>query len=147
MTKRTSIHALQILLVEEREEEVEEIKYELDKLELYYELSWARNAVEAIELLKDRSLRNILPDIVLIDSNLPDSSGLELVIEIRREKNWRQFSCFLLVPPGHSVPNGSPELPGLSGYINKPFSLSGATSSGKLHLMMDLMNRNEYRRL
>lgn len=124
-----------------------EIKYALDKLEFYYELSRARNAVEAIALLKDRSLRNILPDIVLIDSDLPGSSGLELVKEIRREKTWRQFSCFLLVSPGHSVPYEAPELPGLSGYINKPFSLSGASSSGKLHLMMDLMNRNEYRRL
>jgi hypothetical protein len=34
MTKLTNIHAVQILLVEESEKEVAEIKYALDKLEL-----------------------------------------------------------------------------------------------------------------
>lgn len=147
MQTRYKIKPVQILLVQQNEEEVAGIKYALDKLDLYYELSWARNGSEAIRLLKDKAIRKLIPDLVLIDDELPDRNGRMLAHEIRKEKQWRQFPCFLLVAPDNTVSLGPPDMEELSGYINKPFSINGLATSGSLNLMMDLINSSNYRRL
>ncbi len=133
---------VQILLVYRNETEVADIKYTLDKLELYYELSWASSAAEAIMVLQDKTIRRQIPDMVLIDEELQDKKGVDLLKDIRSRKDWQQFSCFLLISPDHPAASEPTDLPGLSGYINKPFSMNGAASSGSLNLVMDLMNRN-----
>jgi CheY-like chemotaxis protein len=140
------IKPVQILLVQPDEEEAEDIKNALDRMELYYEFSWARNPQEAMVLLKEKSLRRVMPDMVLIDDDMPGKTAKKLVADIRAEKEWRQCSCFLLVSPDASVKSGQPDIPGLSGYISKPFSISGAGSSGSLNLVMDLINRNQFKR-
>jgi CheY-like chemotaxis protein len=138
---------IRILLVQHNEEEVIDIKYALDKLELYYEFSWAKTADEAIAILSERTQRKQFPDMVLIDYELPGTNGKQLLQAIRGKDQWKSFSCFLLVSPDMKIAMEAPDIPGLSGYISKPFSLSGPASSGALKLVMDLINRNEYSRL
>lgn len=138
---------VQILLIQDNEQEVADIKYALDKLELYYEFSWAKDAAEALAVLSDRTQRRLLPDMVLIDHDLPGTDGKELLKTIREKEQWKNFSCFLLVSPNAKLALEPPDVPGLSGYISKPFSVSGPASSGSLKMVMDLINRSEYHRL
>lgn len=147
MPTRYRMKPVQILLVQPGEDEVADIKYALDKLDLYYELSWARNAHEALHTLTEKSIRKLTPDLVLIDEELPDGNGRTLARKIREEKQWKHFPCFLLVSPDSGIAREPPDMEELSGYINKPFSISGMATSGSLNLVMDLINSNHFRRL
>lgn len=68
---------IHILLVEDDEEIARIIKYYLAQ-EDFYEVTWAKNAAEALTLSKD----NI--DLFLLDIMLPDKSGVELCKELRQ---------------------------------------------------------------
>jgi CheY-like chemotaxis protein len=146
MQIRYTLKPVQILLVLHSEEDAAGIKYALDKLELYYELSWARDAGEALSVLKERTIRKLIPDLVLVDEELPGNNGRMLVRDIRKEKSWKQFPCFLLVTPEKPIATEPPEMEELSGYINKPFSINGLAKSGSLNLVMDLINSSNYRK-
>jgi CheY-like chemotaxis protein len=138
---------VQVLLVQHNEEEVSNTKFALDKLELYYEFSWAKTAEEALAILSAKTHKKQVPDMVLIDYELPGADIGSLLKTIRERDQWKEFSCFLLVSPDTPVAMEPPDIPGLSGYISKPFSVSGTASSGSLKLVMDLINHSEYRRL
>lgn len=138
----TRLKPVQILLVQHDENDVKDFRSALNKLELYYELSWAKNDVEAIALLQYKTHRKLLPDMMLIDYQLPDYNWSDLLKIVRNKEQWRQFPCFLLVNRDISFNWKPPDIPGLSGYISKPFSVSGPASSGSLKMVMDLINRS-----
>jgi len=82
-----------ILLVEDDQLDAMDIKRSLDKLNVLYKLVVAKNGEEAIDMMKgnhDVILEN-LPDIILIDINMPRMNGLEFLQVIRDTPEWKKI--------------------------------------------------------
>jgi two-component system, chemotaxis family, response regulator Rcp1 len=75
-----SQNTIEILLVEDNAGDVELTREAFLEGRIANRLHVARDGIEALEMLKDKTLR---PDIVLLDLNLPRKSGLEVLGEIK----------------------------------------------------------------
>ena len=114
------IHApssfIEILLVENDLNNAKLMQIYLEKLG--YQVSWAKNAAEMWEALK-----NINPAVILMDVNLPDDSGLNLVRQLRENQ---QYSHTPVIAQTAMAMNGDRETclaAGINDYISKPIDL------------------------
>ena len=112
---------------------------------MFIKLNVARNGEEAIELLKGSETGGlkILPDVVLIDINMPRMNGLEFLSIVRETEPWRNLKCFIVTTSEENIDKKEAERLGVSGHIIKPFKLNNATSMDVFNLMIDLMNMKE----
>jgi CheY-like chemotaxis protein len=142
MAKRKTMKPVKILLVEDDQLDVLDIKRSFDKLGIIYTLENAKNGEEAIEILKDSGKFGLkeLPDIVLIDINMPKMNGFELLQIIRNTDQWENLRCFIITTSNESVDRKMAESFKLSGYIVKPLKLNSPANMDTFNLMIDLMN-------
>ncbi|MBN9382979.1 MAG: response regulator [Chitinophagaceae bacterium] len=129
--------AINILLVEDDQLDIIDITRQLDKQHVIYQLHTARNGEEAIRILEEGPE---LPDIVLIDINMPKMNGLELLHIIRHREEWRGIKCFIVTTSDEKVDRRAAGSLGVSGYIIKPLKLNSPASMDAFHLMIDLIN-------
>lgn len=118
-----------------------DIRRTLDKMNLLYHLEVATNGEEAVELLQARARENgKLPDVVLIDMNMPKMNGLELLSIIRNHDSWKHLKCFIITTSEEKEDKDKVKQLGVSGYIVKPFKINNPSSIDSFNLMIDLMN-------
>lgn len=131
-----------ILLVEDDQLDVIDIQRSLDKLNILYKLAVARNGEEAIQFLEgDRGEFNgDMPDIILLDINMPRMNGLELLKIIRNTPEWRSIKCFIITTSDEKLDKETANQLGVSGYIVKPFKVNNPASLDSFNLVIDLMN-------
>ena len=134
-----------ILLIEDDNLDVIAIKRTLDKMKILYSLHIARNGEEAVDMLKGNGSKALehLPDIVLIDINMPKMNGLEFLQVVRNTEEWKQLKCFMITTSEESVDKEAAKKLGVSGYVVKPFKLNNASSMDSFNLMIDLMNMKD----
>ncbi len=139
MTTNRLVH---ILLVEDDDLDVIDIGRSLDKLGIIYQLHVARNGEEGLDILEGkRSLpQGVLPDVVLIDLNMPKMNGLEFLTMIRGNEKWRGLKCFILSTASEAADKRAANALGISGYIVKPLKLNNPASMDAFNLMIDLLN-------
>jgi CheY-like chemotaxis protein len=133
---------INILLVEDDTLDTIDIKRSLDKMKIIYSLHLARNGEEAIKMLKgdvETTLRS-LPDIVLIDINMPRMNGLEFLSTVRSVEEWKSLKCFMITTSEEKVDKEAAGKLGISGYVVKPLKLNNPLSMDAFNLMIDLMN-------
>jgi CheY-like chemotaxis protein len=133
---------INILLVEDDQLDTIDIKRSLDKINVMYNLQAARNGEEAIDMLngKINTSLNGLPDVVLIDINMPKMNGLEFLEVLRNHEEWKDLKCFIVTTSDEKVERNTAKRLGVSGYIIKPLKLNSPTSMDAFNLMIDLMN-------
>jgi len=86
----------QILLVEDSPGDVRLVQEAFKMGKLHHELTVARDGVEASELLEKGLEADALPDIVLLDLNLPRKDGRELLAEIKSHEALRRIPVVVL---------------------------------------------------
>jgi CheY-like chemotaxis protein len=133
-----------ILLVEDDQLDVINMKRTLDKMKLIYTLHVARNGEEGIEFLKNQAETSpdLLPDCILIDINMPKMNGLEFLNIVRTTDQWKHLKCFMITTSEEQVDKDAAKSLGVSGYIVKPFRINNPSSMDSFNLMIDLMNMN-----
>ena len=133
---------ISILLVEDDQLDAMDIKRSLNKLEITFKMVIARNGEEAVEILEGNHVETFeeLPDIVLIDINMPRMNGLELLTIIRNTEKWKNLKCFIITTSDEKLDKQTALNFGISGYIIKPFKLNNPSSMDSFNLMIDLMN-------
>jgi len=133
---------INILLVEDDHLDVIDITRSLVKINMLFNLSVAKNGEEAVMILNDKMCepQQELPDIVLIDINMPKMNGLELLEVIRTTSAWGHLKCFILSTSNERVDRVMAEKLGISGYIIKPLKLNSPTSMDAFNLTIDLIN-------
>ncbi len=92
-----------VLLVEDDEIDVLNVKRAFRKLAIPATIHVARNGLEALALLRgeQRPRLDPLPDLILLDMNMPKMGGLEFVQEVRRDPGLSRLKIFLFIPdPG-----------------------------------------------
>lgn len=93
------------------------------------QVSEAGNGREALEALE----AGPLPDVVLVDWNMPEMNGIELVGIIHRRPEWRAMSVMMVTTESAPEQIARALLAGAHEYLIKPFTADGLAS--KLELL------------
>jgi CheY-like chemotaxis protein len=115
-----------ILLVEDDELDVISIERTLKKLDIDYDLFIAHNGKEALSLLNNVK-NSILPDVILLDLNMPKMNGIEFLKIIRGEEKFVNLKVFIMTTSSELADRTITEELGISGYIIKPLSYTDNT--------------------
>jgi len=110
-----------ILLVEDDELDVISLKRSLKKLNIECDLFVAHNGKEALQLLTD-SHSPLLPDVILLDLNMPKMGGIEFLRVIRSDKRFSDLKVYVMTTSSEIIERTMTEQLGVSGYIIKPLS-------------------------
>ncbi|MHA3789212.1 response regulator [Flavobacterium hauense] len=115
-----------ILLVEDDELDVISVERSLKKIENEYNLYTAYNGIEALDILKKMNA-NALPDVILLDLNMPKMNGLEFLRIIRADELLKDIKVFVMTTSSESSERAEAEELGISGYIIKPLNYTDNT--------------------
>jgi CheY-like chemotaxis protein len=129
-----------ILLVEDDNLDIIDVKRTLDKMHILNNMIVARNGEDALRILSEKERSETKPDIALIDINMPKMNGLEFLGAIRKMDEWKDMKCFIITTSDEKVDRMAAKDLGISGYIVKPLKLNNPSSMDAFNLMIDLMN-------
>jgi CheY-like chemotaxis protein len=130
-----------ILLVEDDQLDIIDVKRTLDKMHILNNMMIAKNGEDALRILNDKERSTeASPDIALIDINMPKMNGLEFLSTIRKMEEWKDLKCFIITTSDEKVDRTAAKELGISGYIVKPLKLNNPSSMDAFNLMIDLMN-------
>ncbi|MGZ5219625.1 MAG: response regulator [Chitinophagaceae bacterium] len=115
-----------ILLVEDDELDIISVQRTLKKLDIAYELHTAYNGKDALDLLTGRD-RRIVPDVILLDMNMPKMNGIEFLKAIRNDEKLRSIKVFIMTTSAETIDRTTTEQLGISGYIIKPLNYKDNT--------------------
>jgi len=82
-----------------------------------YEVHTARDGAEAL-----RAVERIVPDLVLLDVMMPQTSGYEVCQRLRKRAEWQHIKIVMLSAKGRDAEVNRGLSMGADLYITKPFS-------------------------
>lgn len=109
-----------ILLVEDDEVDVMNVKRAFSKNKIMNPLFIAGNGVEALEMLDDKIIP--LPKIIILDINMPKMNGIEFLKIIRENEKLKNISVFVLTTSNEDSDKINAYNLNVAGYILKPLS-------------------------
>jgi CheY-like chemotaxis protein len=115
-----------ILLVEDDELDTISVERSLKKLESEYTLQTAYNGIEALQILRN-SDSGTLPDVILLDLNMPKMNGIEFLRIVRNDEDLKDIKVFIMTTSSESSDRDQAEELGISGYIIKPLNYTENT--------------------
>jgi len=89
-------------------------------VKLGFEVVEAANGQEAVDYL--RANPNIMPDVALIDWNMPEMNGLEFVVTVRSEPRLRQMTLMMVTTESEQSQIVRALAAGAHEYVIKPFT-------------------------
>jgi CheY-like chemotaxis protein len=116
---------LEILLVEDHEADVQLIVEGLAETTLAYKLRVVEDGQAAIDYLNQRPpyVHMPLPDLILLDLNLPKKSGTEVLDEIKTDSRFRRIPVLVLTSSQAEADVWAAYDHGANSYLKKPGSL------------------------
>jgi CheY-like chemotaxis protein len=82
---------LKILLIENNKIEISKFKRAIYSEFIYYTISLANNGNEALSVLE-----NSLPDIILLDLNMPETNGIEFLKTVKNNSKIKHIPIIVL---------------------------------------------------
>ncbi|HWB91912.1 MAG TPA: response regulator [Puia sp.] len=119
-----------ILLIEDDRLDVISVERSLDKLDLPYELHTAFNGIEALDMLRGKEGRPPmapLPDIILLDINMPRMNGIEFLRILRADPIFNPIKVFVMTTSGEQQDRVETDRLGVAGYLIKPLNYTANT--------------------
>jgi CheY-like chemotaxis protein len=110
-----------ILLVEDDELDVISVQRSLKKIDDEYDLLIAYNGKEALTMLKE-SYPDNLPDVILLDLNMPKMNGIEFLTALRKDEDLKELKVFIMTTSAESADRTVTDQLGISGYFIKPLN-------------------------
>ncbi|WP_439129515.1 response regulator [Polaribacter sp.] len=132
---------LNILFIEDNLIEIMKMKRTISFLKLDHKLQEAKNGEEALEILKDKSK---LPDIILLDLNMPKISGIEFLSIIKENKVLRNIPVIILTTSDNQKDLIECFKIGVSGYILKPLKYDDYVA--KIEKVLNYWSANELKK-
>lgn len=108
---------LRILLVEDNLIEIMKMKRTISLLKLNHTINEAKNGEDALEFLKDRSK---IPDIILLDLNMPKINGIEFLKILKANDDLKHIPTIILTTSSNQKDILECYKTGMSGYVLKP---------------------------
>ena len=112
-----------ILLVEDRADDVDLTLRALEKAQIANEVVVCRDGVEALDFLFARGGhlgRAALPELILLDLNLPKITGLEVLRQIRADDRTRRIPVVMLTSSAEDQDILSSYDFGANSFVQKP---------------------------
>lgn len=112
MTKR-----LKILLIEDDAIEIMKLNRAVSTLISEPEIIEANNGEDALNILKER---NIIPNIILLDLNMPKINGIEFLRILKDDEELKHIPTIILTTSDNKKDLLACYEIGIAGYITKP---------------------------
>lgn len=133
-----------ILLIDDDYLDVESVKRALKKLPITYDLHIAHNGEDGLALLTGGPDREkIVPDLILLDINMPRMNGIELLRIIKSYYSMKDIKTFILTTSAEEYDKLAAENLGVHGYIIKPLNFTTEASQDTLKLFAELLKEKE----
>jgi CheY-like chemotaxis protein len=118
--------SVEILLVEDNEDDVVIIREVFAEMELATLISVVRDGEEAVAYLKRQGKykQARVPDIVLLDINMPKKNGFEVLEEIRKDARLRALPVIMLTTSHREEDVVRSYANGACSYIQKAVNLN-----------------------
>ncbi|SDW33887.1 response regulator [Flavobacterium degerlachei] len=116
-----------ILLVEDDEVDVMNVKRAFAKNNIQNPLFVAGNGVEALEMLNNSIVP--LPRIIILDINMPKMNGIEFLRLMREDDKFKNISVFVMTTSNEDSDKIDAYNLNVAGYILKPLSFEKFLSS------------------
>lgn len=111
---------IRVMLVEDNPEDVAFTKRVLKHNKLDEDLVLAANGLQALEALEKKAGEGILPNLILLDINLPDISGIELLTRIKKDPRFASIPVVILTGSNEDADIQRSYDLGASSYLVKP---------------------------
>ncbi|MFC4097203.1 response regulator [Euzebyella saccharophila] len=108
---------MKILFIEDDQVETMKMTRTLSKLHLNHELIMAENGEDALDILKN-TLR--LPDLILLDLNMPRMNGNEFLVAIKKVQHLKNIPVVVLTTSQNRDDLLECYSSGIAGYVTKP---------------------------
>lgn len=129
---------LSILLIEDDRIEVMKLNRVLSKNDLKHQLIEAKNGEEALKVLQDKSN---LPDIILLDLNMPKINGIEFLKILKKDSFLKYIPTVILTTSNnHNDVKECYEI-GIAGYVLKPLKYEEYVQ--KMESLLDYWSINQ----
>jgi len=108
---------LNILLIEDDAIELMKFKRVLNKLELNHKITEAENGKIALDIL---NAKEIIPNIIILDLNMPKLNGIEFLEILKKDEQLRNIPAIVLTTSNNYRDVLECYKIGIAGYILKP---------------------------
>lgn len=108
---------LNILLIEDDAIEVMKFNRVLSTLKMNHKIIEANNGEEALEILK---VKDIIPDIIILDLNMPKINGIEFLKILKQDEFLRYIPAVILTTSNNHKDLLECYKIGIAGYVLKP---------------------------
>jgi len=133
---------LNVLLVEDNLIEVMKMKRTISLLELPHNIHEAKNGEEALQVLEDKSN---LPDIILLDLNMPKINGIEFLKILKADEDLKHIPTIILTTSSNQKDLLECYKTGMSGYVLKPLKYEDYVN--KIKTVLEYWSVNELRKV
>jgi len=133
---------LKVLLIEDNLIEIMKMKRTISLLKLDHTIQEAKNGEEALEVLEDRSN---LPDLILLDLNMPKMSGIEFLNILKNTDDFKHIPTVILTTSDNQKDLFECYRIGISGYILKPLKYDDYVK--KIESVLTYWSTNELKQL
>lgn len=115
---------INILLVEDDDVDAAIVKRAFNKNKITNPLYHAKDGLEALAMLRGDGSERIkpLPRIILLDLNMPKMSGLEFLVEIRKDPELKSISVFVMTTSNEESDKVAAYNYNVAGYVLKPLT-------------------------
>lgn len=130
--------SLNILLIEDDMIEVMKLKRATDSLQLNHKITEANNGEEALQLLEKK---DSLPDIILLDLNMPKINGIEFLKILKADDRLKYIPIIILTTSNNQRDLLECFKIGIAGYVLKPLKYEDYVS--KIEKLLAYWSINE----
>jgi CheY-like chemotaxis protein len=122
--KNSSPRRFNVLLVEDNQDDVLLTRHAFSKMPFAVEFQIAPNGLEALKLLRASGRSNAeLPDLILLDLNMPCMDGRQLLAELKGDERFRPIPAVVLSTSAADEDVQNVYRRHASAYMIKPISL------------------------
>lgn len=119
----SNVVPMTILLVEDDEVDIMNVKRAFKKNNISNPLMVAHNGIEALQILRSAIPGAPKPKIILLDLNMPRMGGIEFLKEIRQDQALSKLSVFVMTTSNEDGDKIDAFNLNVAGYILKPLSM------------------------
>ena len=131
-----------VLLVEDDIFDTMTTEKSFAKFSIPHQLHTAFNGEEALDLLLGRNGADALrplPEVILLDLNMPRMNGIEFLTELRANADFADIPVFITTTSSMDADRLATDSLGVSGYILKPLDFETGDLSDSLSLLEKLL--------
>ncbi|MBE7652650.1 response regulator [Tenacibaculum finnmarkense genomovar finnmarkense] len=132
---------INVLLIEDTIIEIMKMKRTVSFLELQHTITEAKDAEIALKILEEKSN---LPDLILLDLNMPKISGIEFLSIIKNDDALKHIPTVILTTSDNQKDLEECYRIGVSGYILKPLKYEDYVA--KIEVVLSYWSINELKK-